>query len=396
MKQIITITQIFLLLNFCTGQSLMKTMLRLPDTGQTMSYTSTFGEDNDYSIYPPYFIINGNGTITDTITGLMWQQVDGGEMTIENATSYCNALILGSFTDWRLPTAHESFSILNHQNSSPALNTSVFTTTSAEYWWTSDRQANDNTKVWATNSGGGIGNHPKSETISAGGTKHFHVRAVRDINTPTTTLNHFTDNGNGTITDNVTNFVWQKLCYTDSLTWENALIYADTLSLNSQLDWRLPNIKELQSLNNETIINPSINTTYFSNIGINKYWSSSTLPNQTNKAWYLYSQFGITTYDVKTTRHKVICVRGTCNLISGIQTNLKETKSSIAFPNPFKTTINCDLKNATNIIEFYSSYGELLYSGKHIEEQDFSSLPAGIYFLKITGKAGFTTKLIKE
>jgi len=48
-------------------------MLRLPDTGQTTSYTSTFGEDNDYTIYSPYFTLNGNGTVTDTITGLMWQ-----------------------------------------------------------------------------------------------------------------------------------------------------------------------------------------------------------------------------------------------------------------------------------------------------------------------------------
>ena len=305
MKKNIALVLILINAAHLFSQSITKTMLRLPDTGQTISYTSTFGEDNDYTIYSPYFTLNGNGTVIDTVTGLMWQQVDGGEMTIENATTYCSTLTLGGFTDWRLPSAHEGFSILNHQNSNPALNTTVFTSTSAEYWWTSDRQANDNTKVWATNAGGGIGNHPKLETISAGGIKHFHVRAVRDINTPTVIVNHFTDNGNGTITDNITNLIWQKINYTDSLTWENALTYADTLSLNSYTDWRLPNIKELQSINDVSIINPSINTIYFNNIGVTKYWSSTTLPNQITKAWYLYTQFGITTYDVKTIKHNV-------------------------------------------------------------------------------------------
>ena len=178
-----TLFFIFSIISF--SQSINKTMLRLPDTGETTSYTSTFGEDNDFTIYAPFFIINGNGTVTDTITGLMWQQTDGGEMTIENATTYCSTLTLASFSDWRLPSAHEAFSILNHQNTNPALNTSIFSpTTAAEYWWTSDKQANDLTKIWATNAGGGIGNHPKSETISAGGIKRFHARAVRNINSP--------------------------------------------------------------------------------------------------------------------------------------------------------------------------------------------------------------------
>jgi hypothetical protein len=109
------------------SQSVLKTMKRLPDTGQNTSYTGTFGEDNDYSINTPFFIDNGNGTVTDTITGLIWQKSDGGEMTIENATTYCSNLILGSETDWRLPNAHELFSIMNLQYSNPSLDASVFT-----------------------------------------------------------------------------------------------------------------------------------------------------------------------------------------------------------------------------------------------------------------------------
>ena len=84
----------FILLSyFSFAQSITKTINLLPDTGQTSSYTSTFGEDNDYSINVPFYTNNSNGTITDNVTGLMWQQVDGGEMTIENATTYCDNLV---------------------------------------------------------------------------------------------------------------------------------------------------------------------------------------------------------------------------------------------------------------------------------------------------------------
>ncbi|MFY8020160.1 MAG: DUF1566 domain-containing protein, partial [Bacteroidia bacterium] len=146
------------------AQNVRKTMLRLPDTGETSSYTNTFGEDHDYLINPPYFIINGDGTVLDTVTGLMWQQTDGGEMTYENAIQYCKNLRLGSYQDWRLPNIHESFSILNHQNSNPAFDIAVFNTTGAEYWWSSDQQVNDSSKIWVSNAGGGIGNHPQKET----------------------------------------------------------------------------------------------------------------------------------------------------------------------------------------------------------------------------------------
>ena len=131
--------------------------MRLPDTGQTTSYTTTFGEDADYNFNMPAFILSGNGTVIDTITSLMWQQTDGGEMTIENAALYCDTLTLGGYTDWRLPNCHELFSILNHDKVNPAIDINYFTHTLAEYWWSSQRQANDTTKVWVTNAGGGVG-----------------------------------------------------------------------------------------------------------------------------------------------------------------------------------------------------------------------------------------------
>ena len=39
--------------SFCYSQQVTQSMKRLPDTGQKLSYTNTFGEDNDYNIKPP-------------------------------------------------------------------------------------------------------------------------------------------------------------------------------------------------------------------------------------------------------------------------------------------------------------------------------------------------------
>lgn len=379
------------------AQSVTKTINLLPDTGQNTSYTNTFGEDNDYTINPPAYTDNGNGTITDNITGLMWQKTDGGEMTIENAITYCDNLVLGGFSDWRLPTPLEAYSIQNLQNNNPALNTTYFTASAAEYWWTNKFQTGDNTKVWCTNSGGGIGNHPKSETISAGGTKRFHARAIRDSNTPIVLTNHFTDNGDGTITDNVTQLQWQKVSNPSALTWEQAISYAENLTLGNDSDWRLPNIKELQSLNDENLTNPSVNTTFFSTIGVKNYWSSTTLkPNTTNpaSAWYWNTQFGITTYDLKANSNYVICVRGLP--ILSTSTIINENNFFKVYPNPFKNKFTISNTSGNESFDLYNENGKQIYSGKNIDKQDFSSLEKGIYFLKITSDTITSIKLIKE
>ncbi|MBL7831453.1 MAG: DUF1566 domain-containing protein [Saprospiraceae bacterium] len=392
MKIFIFLTLSYFIQNV-SAQPVVKSMLRLPDTGVNKSYTDTFGEDADFTINQPYFINNGNGTVTDSVTGLIWQQTDGGEMTIENAIIYCNNLILAGYSDWRLPSAQEAFSILNHQYTNPAMDENVFTTTLAQYWWTSESQVNDSNKIWATNSGGGIGNHPKTETLSAGGPKRFHVRAVRDKTTPPVIPNHFTDNENGTITDNLTKLIWQKVPNADTLSWEQALSYADTLSLAGMSDWRLPNIKELQSINDENLINPSLNPNFFDVGNSKKYWSSTTLPNQTTKAWYLNTQYGITTYDTKTVKHSVICVNGN-QISTGLNGYLSENYT--VFPNPFTSRINLKYKTGNEKFELINCLGVIIYSGKNIEQQDFTSLPNGFYLLKVIDKSASLIKLLKK
>lgn len=282
---------------------------RLPDTGQTGSFTAVQGEDSDFTIRPPSFSDPGDGTVTDLVTGLVWQKTDGGEMTFEQAISYCEGLTLGGHDDWRLPTGMELFSINHYDHSNPALDPAFFTPTQAGYWWTSETRADDASQVWVVNAGGGIGAHPKNETVSAGGSKRFHARAVRSI-APTAAGDRFMDNGDGTISDLLTGLVWQKVKSPGLLTWEQALEYAGSLVLAGKSDWRLPNVKELQSLNDPARVKPSFNTGFFSGITGGNFWSSTTLQNNPARAWDLNVDYGIVSYNEKTITEQALLVRG--------------------------------------------------------------------------------------
>ena len=281
----------------------------LTDTGQTTSYTLTPGEDADYLINAPSFTDNGDGTVSDNNTGLIWQKTDGGEMTYENAATYCKNLSLGGHTDWRLPTGFELFGINNYDKVNPALDTNFFTKTLAEYWWTSEGRADDANDVWVVNAGGGIGAHPKSETLGAGGTKRFHVRAVRISSSVIRSSAHLSDNGDGTLTDNYTGLIWQKNP-ASSLSWEESLKYATSLSLAGKSDWRIPNIRELQSLNDATLTKPSFNKTFFPGISSGNFWSSTSQVNSPARAWDINVDYGIVSYNDKMIRENVLCVRG--------------------------------------------------------------------------------------
>jgi hypothetical protein len=272
------------------------------------------------------------------------------------------------------------------------LDGNYFTTSAAEYWWSSQRQANDTNKVWVTNAGGGVGNHPRTETVSAGGTKKFHVRAVRDASTPPI-VSRFTSNTNGTVSDMTTGLAWQQVPNADTLTWEQALSYADTLSLGGFNDWRVPNIKELQSINDETIINPSINTAFFTVSGPHHYWSSTSLPNQTTIAWYLDTQFGLTTYAVKTSKLYLLCVRG-----GYTTTAINLTKRSnylYIYPNPVSNILSIKYAGTIKKISIVNTMGvEVLKVNGGADAIDMSGLLAGNYVLILQDESGSSIKKI--
>ncbi|MFZ9815156.1 MAG: DUF1566 domain-containing protein, partial [Candidatus Kapaibacteriota bacterium] len=145
---IILYIAIILCFNGLYAQETRKTMKDLPDTGQNTGYTTVPGEDADYSIHPPSYTDLQNGIVIDNVTGLYWQKTDAGEMTHEQAMMYADTATLGGFTDWRLPSPLEAYSIIIFTKNKPPLDLTVFSASTAEYWWTNLAQYNDATKVW--------------------------------------------------------------------------------------------------------------------------------------------------------------------------------------------------------------------------------------------------------
>jgi hypothetical protein len=98
----------------------------------------------------------------------------------------------------------------------------------------------------------------------------------------------FVDNGDGTVTDNCTGLMWQKDTADtngigNTLPWCDAIAYCDNLSFAGHEDWRLPNVRELQSIVDYGRFNPSIGPVFgafsFS------YWSSTSFASFPRAAW---------------------------------------------------------------------------------------------------------------
>lgn len=119
----------------------------------------------------------------------------------------------------------------------------------------------------------------------------------------------YTDNGDGTVTDNVTGLMWQQAVPSTNYTWANAAAYCPTLTLAGHSDWRLPSVIELVSIVDLGQSSPSINGTYFPNTPGNSFWSSSPVAGSPSYAWGVDFYYGDTGYvDVSSTAN-VRCVR---------------------------------------------------------------------------------------
>ena len=77
---------------------------------------------------------NKDGTVTDTETGLMWQQDEALYMNWETALSYCEDLELAGYDDWRLPNINELQSLVDYSKHNPAIDTSFPNAESSGYW----------------------------------------------------------------------------------------------------------------------------------------------------------------------------------------------------------------------------------------------------------------------
>ena len=67
------------------------------------------------------FVDHGDGTVTDTKTGLMWAAKDNGNLiNWPNALSYCQNYTVGGHTDWRMPTLSELASLYDPEEKKQA------------------------------------------------------------------------------------------------------------------------------------------------------------------------------------------------------------------------------------------------------------------------------------
>jgi hypothetical protein len=143
----------------------------------------------------------------------------------------------------------------------------------------------------------------------------------------------FTDNLNGTVTDNLTGLMWMKNANagndcdgadTGTETWANALASAAACNAGAGFagytDWRLPNVRELQSLVHYGVYNPAVPNTAgtgkwtsgdpFTGVQSDVYWSSTTYAVNTAGAWYVGLSFGCVYYGSKASSYYVWPVRG--------------------------------------------------------------------------------------
>jgi hypothetical protein len=131
----------------------------------------------------------------------------------------------------------------------------------------------------------------------------------------------FTDNLDGTVTDNLTGLIWLKNAdyLAATKTWADALIACNTLAddgteltdRSSAGDWRLPNIRELLSLVDYSRYNPALPSGHpFSDVQLGVYWSSTTEAIDMNQAWSVNLNVGSVNHELKPFTYSVWPVRG--------------------------------------------------------------------------------------
>ncbi|MFC1794261.1 DUF1566 domain-containing protein, partial [Planctomycetota bacterium] len=307
--------------------------IEFPKTGAAF-----FGQDAQYIGSEPAYEDNADGTITDLNTGLMWQSDPGEKMTFNQAVAGASRCRIGGYADWQLPTIKELYSLIlfsgtdpdpMSQDSSrqrPFIDTKYFKfqygnpdrgeriidsqfATCTKYVSTTMR--GDETMFGVNFADGRIKGYGMRSPRTATD-KTFHVLYVRG--NKSYGKNDFNDNGAGTVADKATGLMWMKV---DSgtleagkhkdgkLNWQEALDWAENLEYVGYSDWRLPNVKELQSIvdytrspatTNSAAIDPVFQTTSFIAEGGQEdypcYWSGTTHASLSGASTAAYVAFG--------------------------------------------------------------------------------------------------------
>jgi len=116
--------------------------------------------------------VAANGAVTDTMTLLVWQQVDDNmNRTWASARTYCTDLTLGGSSVWRLPTVKELQTLVDHERTDPSIDPE-FTDTDQGFYWSTTPLAGSASGAWFVYFGDGYaGDSDVSNT--------YRVRCVR-------------------------------------------------------------------------------------------------------------------------------------------------------------------------------------------------------------------------
>ncbi len=233
-----------------------------------------YGQDAQFIVNEMSYTDNGDGTITDNVTGLMWQK-GFKVMSYADAVKEVKALNKkDKYKNWRIPTIKELYSIMNFNGEdvsvemnrdngnvkyTPFIDEDYF---DFEYGSNGERiidtQLLSSTKYTSTTMGG-------AETlfglnVADGRIKGYPIMMGREGKTYTVRfvrgndqygINKFIDNKDNTITDEATGLMWSKDDSQRPMTWQEAFAYVQNLNDEKYLgysDWRLPNAKELHSI----------------------------------------------------------------------------------------------------------------------------------------------------
>ena len=225
------------------------------------------------------FVVSADGlTVTDTITGLVWQRdgsgtragcsggVDGGTDGLTcswaEAQGYCAALVLGGVSGWRLPARMELLTIMDCTVTNPSIDLAAFPNTPAYSLWTSSPYASSPGYAWCVDFSYGEGSVYNGVGYGNG------VRCVRGSRCYPTT--RFMVQSDGLVLDTLTQLTWQQQASSTTMDWADAQTHC------SSAGFRLPTVKELGSLVDLAIaVGATINQTAFPATSAEWFWTSS-------------------------------------------------------------------------------------------------------------------------
>ena len=212
-------------------------------------------QDGSYPGIAPSYVDGGDGTVTDLVTGLVWQKnPPDASSTWSQADAACKALPLGPFSSgWRLPTRLEMVTISDYGMKLPAQPAAFFSVLfSGDDYWTSSAYVGSGGGHWGHNS------HVGYSWFSTDTNPGVVYRCVHGA----LTGGAIVDLGPVSFFDPRTGLEWQK-AFVDGQTWTEALDDCESSTAGGKTDWRLPNIKELATMIDEGHVSPAADPALF-------------------------------------------------------------------------------------------------------------------------------------